>query len=40
MDLANARFEQFKKEFESKQNEKTALLNGNGSIEKASISDE
>jgi len=40
MDLANARFEQFKKEFECKENQKTSLLNGNGSIQKASISDE
>jgi hypothetical protein len=40
MDLANAKFEQLKKEFEANQKENTTLVNGNGTIEKASISDE
>jgi len=40
MDLANAKFEKLKKDFELNQKEKTSLLNGNGNIEKASISDE
>ena len=39
MDLANAKFEKFKKEFEYEK-QKTSLVNGNGSIQKATISDD